>query len=60
MVYHKLTTLRRVYFAWAAKAKAASQNKPVLALLIHDTPLRNIVEPLIKCYEFTLFIDAIH
>ena len=26
--------------------KLPSQNKPVLALLIHDIPLRNIVEPL--------------
>ena len=27
--------------------KLSSQNKSVLALLIHDIPLRNIVEPLI-------------
>ena len=27
--------------------KLPSQNKPVLALLIHDIPLRNIVEPLL-------------
>ena len=40
MVYHELTTQRQVYFA------RPSQNKPVLALLIHDIPLRNIVEPL--------------
>ena len=31
---HELTTLRRVYFVRAAKPE---QNKPVLALLIHDT-----------------------
>ena len=37
MVYHELTTLRRVYFDFARAA---------LALLIHDIPLRNIVEPL--------------
>ena len=33
MVYHKLITLH-------------SENKPVLVLLIHDIPLRNIVESL--------------
>ena len=30
--------------------KLPSQHKPVLALLIHDIPLRNIVEPLIKTF----------
>ena len=44
MVYHHLTTLRLVYFARTAEAALA--NKPVLALLIHDIPLRNIAEPL--------------
>ena len=39
MVYHELTTLRGVYFA-----RLPSQNKPVLAFLIHDRPLRNIVD----------------
>ena len=34
MVYNESTTLRRVYFS------------VILALLIHDIPLRNIVEPL--------------
>ena len=36
IMIHELTTLRQVYFARAAKAKA------------HDIPLRNIVEPLSK------------
>ena len=35
--------------------KLPSQNKPILALLIHDIPLRNIVEPLIypRCWQNT-------
>ena len=44
MVYHELTTLRR--FIFLGQLKLPSQNKPVLALLIHDILLRNIVEPL--------------
>ena len=35
------------------KGKLPSQNKPVLALLIHDVPLRNIVEPLNDQHEFS-------
>ena len=34
VVYHELTTLRRVY------CELPEQNKPVLALLIHDIPQR--------------------
>ena len=49
MVYHESTTLRRIYFARAA---AARSNKPVLALLIYDIPLRNIVEPLINPFIY--------
>ena len=37
VVYHELTTLRRVYLLRAAKTE---QNKPVLALLIHEIPRR--------------------
>ena len=49
----KLSKLRRVYFARAAN----SQNKPVLALLIHDIPLPNTVEPLnnILVWEITKY-----
>ena len=46
VVYCELTMLRWVYFA-----RAASQNKPILALLIHDIPLGNIVDPLIQPLE---------
>ena len=34
-------------FILLGQLKLHSQNKPVLALLIHAIPLRNIVEPLI-------------
>ena len=40
VVYDELTTLRRVYFA----PELPEQNKAVLALLIHDIPLRNIFD----------------
>ena len=43
MVYHDLTMLRQFILLGQLKL----QNKPVLALLIHDIPLRNIVEPLV-------------
>ena len=46
VVYHELTTLRRVF----SSPKLPSQNKPALALLIHDIPRRNIVEPLSHLY----------
>ena len=45
VVYHELTTLR--------------QGKPILALLIHDIPLRNIVEPLNNSLKFKVLQDAV-
>ena len=47
MVYHELTTLRRLILL--GQLKLTSQNRPVLAWLIHEIPLRNIVESLIEC-----------
>ena len=38
VVYHELTTLRRVYFA---TARLPEESKPVLALLIHDYTMTN-------------------
>ena len=35
-----------IYWISIGKLKLPSQNKPVLAFIIHDIPLRNIVEPL--------------
>ena len=41
--------------------KLTSQNKPVLALLIHDIPLRNIVEPLIlSVWEWSITCTGLY
>ena len=44
-------------FILLGQLKLSSQNKPVLELLIHDIPLRNIVEPLNVCLNSVKFRD---